>query len=96
MPARRNPALLEALAVASAVVGRPVPAATVAIGEIGLGGEVRQVPQARCRLREAARLGFTRVLAPPSTPTVAGVDVVPVGDVAEAVAIGLPAAVAAA
>lgn len=64
--------LAVALAVASAAVGRPTPAGTVAIGEIGLGGEVRQVPQARRRLREAARLGFTRALAPPATPAVAG------------------------
>jgi DNA repair protein RadA/Sms len=84
------------LAVASAVVGRPVPAGTVAIGEIGLGGELRQVPQAHRRLREAARLGFTAALAPLSTPAVAGVDVVPVGDVAEAVRIGLAASIAAA
>jgi DNA repair protein RadA/Sms len=88
--------LAVALAVASAVVGRPVPAGTVAIGEIGLGGEVRQVPQAHRRLREAARLGFTAALAPLSTPAVAGVEVVPVGDVAEAVRIGLAASIAAA
>jgi DNA repair protein RadA/Sms len=88
--------LAVALAVASAVVGRPVPVGTVAIGEIGLGGEVRQVPQARRRLREAARLGFTRALAPLSTPAVDSVEVVPLGDVAEAVRIGLTAAIAAA
>jgi DNA repair protein RadA/Sms len=87
--------LAVALAVASAVTGRAVPAETVAIGEIGLGGEVRQVPHATRRLREAARLGFTRALAPPSTPAVTGVDVLPVGDLAEALAAALTRAVAA-
>ena len=38
---------------------------TVAIGELGLGGEVRSVPQLERRLAEAARLGFTRALVPP-------------------------------
>jgi DNA repair protein RadA/Sms len=84
------------LAVASAVAGRPVAEGVVALGEIGLGGEVRQVPQANRRLREAARLGFTRAVAPPSTPTVAGVDVARVDDVAEALRVGLAPAVAAA
>jgi DNA repair protein RadA/Sms len=88
--------LAVALAVASAVVRWPVDGATIAIGEIGLGGEVRQVPQAARRLREAARLGFTRALAPPSTPRVAGVEVVPVDDLADALAVGLGAAIAAA
>jgi len=88
--------LAVALAVASAVTGRPVPEQTVALGELGLGGEVRQVPKAARRLREAARLGFTRALVPPSTPTVDGIDVVPVPDLAHALGTGLVAAVAAA
>lgn len=88
--------LAVALAVASTVSGRSVPEQTVALGELGLGGEVRQVPQTARRLREAARLGFTRALAPPSTPAVAGVDVVPVGNLAEALTVGLARAVAAA
>ncbi|MGH9033835.1 MAG: DNA repair protein RadA, partial [Acidimicrobiia bacterium] len=64
---------------------------TVAVGELGLGGEVRQVPQAGRRLAEAARLGFTRALAPPSTPAVDGVEVVPVADLRAALALGLRA-----
>jgi DNA repair protein RadA/Sms len=88
--------LAVALAIAGALAGRPVDAETIAIGELGLGGEVRQVPQAARRLREAARLGFTRALAPPSTPTVTGVDVVPVGDLADALGTGLGPAIVAA
>jgi DNA repair protein RadA/Sms len=88
--------LAVALAVAGALVRRPVEAETIAIGEIGLGGEVRQVPQTARRLREAARLGFTRALTPPSTPTVPGLDVVPVVDLEEALGAGLGPAIVAA
>lgn len=56
------------LAIASAVLDRPLPADLVAFGEVGLGGEVRQVAQAQRRLSEAARLGFTRAIAPRATP----------------------------
>jgi DNA repair protein RadA/Sms len=54
--------LAVALAVASHRANAPVDPATVAIGEIGLAGEVRAVSQVEKRIREAARLGFQRVL----------------------------------
>jgi DNA repair protein RadA/Sms len=38
----------------------------VALGEVGLGGELRAVPRLAQRVREAAKLGFRRVVAPPS------------------------------
>ena len=57
------------LAVAAALVSSanddPVGGNTIVFGEIGLAGEVRAVPQAQARLKEAAKLGFTRALAPP-------------------------------
>ena len=46
------------LAVASAATGRPVPTDVVVLGEVGLGGEVRQVAHTPRRLAEAARLGL--------------------------------------
>lgn len=52
------------LALSSAAGARAVPADVVAFGEVGLGGELRQVPQARRRLDEAARLGFRRAVVP--------------------------------
>lgn len=70
--------LAVALAVAGAHLGRAVPTGTVVLGEIGLGGELRQVPQASRRLAEAARLGFTRVIGPPSLPPASGMTVVSV------------------
>ena len=52
-------------AVASSFMGRAIPRDTLIFGEVGLVGEVRSVAQAARRLREAARHGFRRVLAPP-------------------------------
>jgi DNA repair protein RadA/Sms len=53
-----------AAALVSAVNGAPVPNGTVFFGEIGLGGEIRQVPQPDIRMKEAARLGFDRAVLP--------------------------------
>jgi DNA repair protein RadA/Sms len=61
----------------------------VVVGELGLGGEVRSVPQLERRLAEAARLGFETALVPPGTPEQPGIQVLPVGDLREAVALGL-------
>jgi DNA repair protein RadA/Sms len=55
-----------AAAVAGAAVDRTVPAKTVWIGEVGLGGELRAVPQMADRLAEAAKLGFERAVLPRS------------------------------
>ncbi|CAN5512226.1 AAA family ATPase [soil metagenome] len=56
--------LAVALAIASAHTNRPLPAGTLAIGELGLGGEVRPVPQIEQRLREASRLGIGHAIIP--------------------------------
>ncbi len=53
-----------AVAVASSLRKRRVPADWVAVGEVGLGGEVRPVPHLEARLREAARLGLKRAIVP--------------------------------
>ncbi|WP_428940140.1 DNA repair protein RadA [Fontivita pretiosa] len=53
-----------ALAIASAHTNRPLPPGTFAVGELGLGGEIRSVPQLELRLREAARLGVTHAIIP--------------------------------
>jgi DNA repair protein RadA/Sms len=56
------------LALASAFSGEPVGDDVVVLGEVGLGGEVRQVAQTPRRLLEAARLGFSRALVPDRGP----------------------------
>jgi DNA repair protein RadA/Sms len=53
-----------ALALASSLRDRPVRGGAVAIGEVGLLGELRPVPGLDRRLREAARLGFERAIVP--------------------------------
>jgi DNA repair protein RadA/Sms len=56
--------LAVALAILSAHTNRPLPPGTFAVGELGLGGEVRSVPQLELRLREAARLGVGHAIVP--------------------------------
>lgn len=56
--------LAACLAVASSLLDKPLGDATVAIGEVGLGGEVRSVSNLETRLREAQRIGFTRAIVP--------------------------------
>jgi DNA repair protein RadA/Sms len=53
-----------ALAISSAHMNRPLPPGTLAVGELGLGGEVRPVPQLETRLREASRLGVAHAIVP--------------------------------
>jgi DNA repair protein RadA/Sms len=55
------------LCIVSAVSGRPLGDDLVACAEVGLAGELRQVPQTARRLTEAARLGFKRAVVPAST-----------------------------
>ncbi len=57
-----------ALAVVSSLTGRPLPDDLVAVGEVGLGGELRHVPHLERRLAEAARLGFRRAIVPAAAP----------------------------
>lgn len=52
------------LAMVSSMMDKPIDDKTVAIGEVGLGGEVRNVTFLELRLREAQRIGFTRAIVP--------------------------------
>ena len=52
------------LALASSLYNRPLDPELVAIGEVGLSGELRTVPQVERRVTEAARLGLTRCILP--------------------------------
>jgi DNA repair protein RadA/Sms len=56
--------LAVAAALISALSGEAVPPEAVIFGEIGLAGEVRSVGQSELRLKEAAKLGFTRAIIP--------------------------------
>lgn len=79
-----------ALALASSFRDRALTPGTVAIGEVGLLGELRSVGGLERRLREAARLGFTSAIVPRpsaggSLPEVPGMQVHAVGTLAEAI-----------
>ncbi len=79
-----------ALAVASSFRDQQVDPRTVAVGEIGLSGELRSVNQLEKRLSEARRLGFSRVIVPPtlgrrSANFADGLDLIRVGTVGEAI-----------
>ncbi|WP_018143325.1 DNA repair protein RadA [Alloscardovia criceti] len=64
--AAKEPAcdLALAAALASAASNQPINRTTAAIGEVSLTGQVRPVPRLNHRIREAARLGFTKILVP--------------------------------
>ncbi len=83
-----------ALALASSLRDRPVTPGTVAIGEVGLLGELRSVVGLERRLREAARLGFSRAIVPrPGRGSPAfdapGLEVVAVATLREAIGAAL-------
>lgn len=52
------------MSIASAYRGKPLPLKTIAIGEVGLDGEIRNVKDASRRLKEAVKLGFQYAITP--------------------------------
>src|SRR5579859_962512 len=88
--------LAAALAIVSSVRDRPIPADLVAVGELGLSGELRGVGQLEQRLREAGKLGFVQALVPRTVgrrlaaSDIGGMEVVPAATLRDAVgALGL-------
>jgi len=85
--------LAVAVAVASSLHNRPVHGDMALFGEIGLAGELRTVSQTDRRLREAAKLGFTRGLVPSSrqatTLAVPGLTITASRSLAEAISLAL-------
>ena len=81
-----------ALAVASSYLDRPLPAQAAFLGEIGLTGEIRAVPNLSRRLQEAGRLGFRTCLLPAgaSLPESQALELRPVEDLKQAFQIALP------
>jgi DNA repair protein RadA/Sms len=82
-----------ALAIVSSHRDRPVPPDLVAIGEIGLSGELRSVSQVERRLAEAERLGFRRCLLPASSLARAkpktGLELLPAATLRDAIRLAL-------
>jgi DNA repair protein RadA/Sms len=77
--------LATAVAIASAAFDQAFTRPVIALGEVGLSGELRRIPAVGRRLAEAARLGFTVALVPPgSGQVVPGLRVVEVAHVSNA------------
>ena len=77
------------LAIVSSLTDRPIPGKVIAFGEVGLAGEVRPAPRGQDRLREAAKLGFTRAIVPKANlpkGKIPGLDIIAVERVDQAVA----------
>ncbi len=84
--------LAAVLALASSFRDKPVPADLVAVGEVGLTGELRSVSALNQRLSEIRRLGFTKCLIPErhGRQTIvppAGLQLIPVKNVRQALAV---------
>jgi DNA repair protein RadA/Sms len=75
-------------AVASSLRNRPIREGTAVFGEVGLAGEIRGTSQSALRVREAAQMGFTRVIVPEGNVAVddapPGCEIVAVRNVGEA------------
>jgi DNA repair protein RadA/Sms len=76
------------LAVASALGNVSVPPDLVAIGEVGLAGEIRRVTGIQRRLAEAERMGFRRAIVPAGPAHQAGQPVAPAGSKLEVTEVG--------
>ncbi len=80
-----------ALSLVSGIKDKPIPADTVAFGEIGLAGEIRSVPSAISRINEISRLGFTKCIVPAAVyPQIKGrnfgsIEIVAVKNIREAI-----------
>lgn len=77
------------MAIVSSIKNKPLDDKLIVFGEVGLAGEIRPAPRGQERLREAARLGFTRALVPranaPKRP-IPGIEVIAVERVEQALA----------
>ncbi|HML22709.1 MAG TPA: DNA repair protein RadA [Aggregatilinea sp.] len=86
--------LAVAVAIASSAWDVPVPADMVFVGEIGLSGELRAVSQTTTRIREAAKLGFKRIVLPRTyrkdDSLDQGIEIIRARSIDEALAVSLP------
>lgn len=81
--------LAVALAVASSISKKTFQNKTVALGELGLAGEVRRIPDAERRLREAARMGFKTAIVPRGTEGPEDMRLLEARNISEAIELGL-------
>ena len=83
------PHLAVLLAIVSSLADKPLPEKLAVFGEVGLAGEVRPAPRGQERLKEAAKLGFTRAIIPKANQPKQKIDsleIIAVERVADAIA----------
>jgi len=78
------------MALVSGLRDIPIEEGLIAFGEVGLSGEIRNVPRALSRIKEAKSLGFTKCVIPKSclksiTDLPKGIEIIPVKNLKEAV-----------
>ena len=76
------------LSITSSLKNKALPSKLIVFGEVGLAGEIRPAPRGQERLKEAAKLGFTRALIPEANRpkhAIPGMEVIAVKRVEEAV-----------
>lgn len=85
--------LATALAIASNFKNKSINRSDVFVGELGLGGEVRSVNQLEARVREAAKMGFKRIIMPKNnivSPALKKeIDLIGIGTLEEAISTAL-------
>ena len=85
--------LAAVIALASSYLDRPVPGDLVAVGEVGLTGELRSVNHLEQRISEIHRLGFRRCLVPRrrigTLTAPQGLELLPAGNIGEAIRAAL-------
>ena len=82
------------LAVSSSLWDSALPMDLAAMGEVGLAGEVRSIPQLERRMAECKRLGFTKIMCPADRKLkggqVEGIQIIYVSSVAQAIGLLKP------
>ena len=83
--------LAAVVALASSYLDRPVPRDLVAIGEVGLTGELRTVNHLDQRISEVHRLGFRRCVIPAhrAAESYPGLELIPAHNIGEAIRAAL-------
>ncbi len=75
------------LSIVSSLKNKALPSKLIVFGEVGLAGEIRPAPRGQERLREAAKLGFTRAMIPEANKPkqgISGMEIIAVRRVEEA------------
>ena len=75
------------ISIVSSLKNKALPSKLIVFGEVGLAGEIRPAPRGQERLKEAAKLGFTRAIIPEANKprqSIAGMEIIAVRRVEEA------------